>query len=45
VLYTTNAIESLTTKLCKIIKNRGPFPSGEAASKLLYLALKNIMNV
>jgi len=28
--------------LRKIIKNRGSFPSDEAALKLLYLALRNI---
>jgi transposase-like protein len=43
VLYTTNAIESLNMRLRKIIKNRGHFPSDEAAAKLLYLALRNIM--
>lgn len=45
VLYTTNAIESLNMRLRKIIKNRGHFPSDEAATKLLYLALRNIMGV
>ncbi|KVZ29702.1 hypothetical protein WK57_19160 [Burkholderia ubonensis] len=29
-------------QLRKIVKNRGHFPSDEAASKLLYLALRNI---
>lgn len=29
-------------RLRKIVKNRGRFPSDEAASKLLYLALRNI---
>lgn len=43
VLYTTNAIESLNRQLRKIIKTRGHFPSDEAATKLLYLALRNIM--
>lgn len=42
VLYTTNAIESLNMQLRKITKNRGHFPSDEAATKLLYLALRNI---
>ncbi|HVI72348.1 MAG TPA: IS256 family transposase [Pyrinomonadaceae bacterium] len=41
VLYTTNAIESLNMQLRKITKNRGHFPSDEAATKLLYLALRN----
>ena len=42
VLYTTNAIESLHMQLRKITKNRGHFPSDEAATKLLYLALRNV---
>lgn len=40
-IYTTNAIESLHMSLRKIIDNRGHFPSDEAATKLLFLALKN----
>lgn len=42
IIYTTNAIESLHMQLRKIIKNRGHFPSDDAAVKLLYLALRNI---
>jgi putative transposase len=42
VIYTTNAVESLHMTLRKVIKNRGSFPSEEAALKLLYLALKNV---
>ena len=42
IVYTTNAIESLHMQLPKIVKNRGHFPSDEAASKLLFLALRNI---
>src|SRR5437667_7638562 len=42
VIYTTNAVEALHRGLRKIIKNRGSFPSEEAAMKLLYLALQNI---
>jgi transposase-like protein len=44
VIYTTNIIESLHMQLRKIIKNRGHFPSDEAATKLLWLALRNITN-
>lgn len=44
LLYTTNAIESLHMRLRKIIKNRGHFPNDEAATKLLYLALRNIIS-
>ena len=43
LLYTTNAIESLHMQLRKIIKTRGHFPTDEAATKLLYLALRNIL--
>jgi len=39
----TNAIESLNNSLRKIIKNRGAFPNDEAAIKLLYMALRNVM--
>jgi transposase-like protein len=42
VIYTTNAIESVNARLRKIIKTRGHFPSDEAASKLIWLALRNI---
>jgi putative transposase len=42
VVYTTNAIESVHSQLRKIIKTRGHFPSDEAASKLIWLALRNI---
>jgi putative transposase len=42
ILTTTNALESLHMQLRKIIKTRGHFPTDEAASKLLYLALRNI---
>ncbi len=41
IIYTTNAIESLNYQLRKIIKSKGHFPSDEAATKLLYLALRN----
>ena len=42
VIYTTNAIESVNARLRKIIKSRGHFPSDDAATKLIWLALKNI---
>ena len=42
LIYTTNAIESLHSQLRKIIKTRGHFPSDDAASKLIWLALRNI---
>lgn len=42
VIYTTNAIESVNARLRKIIKTRGHFPTDEAATKLIWLALRNI---
>ena len=42
VIYTTNAIESVNARLRKIIKMRGHFPTDDAASKLIWLALRNI---
>jgi len=44
VIYTTNAIESLNMQLRKIIKTRGHFPTDEAAVKLLWLALRNVLS-
>src|SRR5882724_2756042 len=41
-IYTTNAIESLHMQLRKVLKNRGHFPNDEAATKLVYLAIRNI---
>lgn len=42
VIYTTNALESLNARIRKIIKTRGHFPNDEAATKLIWLALRNI---
>lgn len=42
VIYTTNAIESFNYQLRKISKNRGHFPTEDAAIKLLWLAIINI---
>ena len=42
VIYTTNAIESVNAQVRKIIKTRGHFPSDDAATKLIWLALRNI---
>ena len=42
-IYTTNAIESLNNSLRKVTKTRNSFPNDEAAIKLLYMALKNVM--
>jgi putative transposase len=43
VIYTTNAVESLNMSLRKVIKARGSFPSEEAAIKMLYLGLRNVI--
>jgi len=42
VIYTTNAVESVNARLRKILKPRGHFPNDEAATKLIWLALRNI---
>ena len=42
MIYTTNAIENINAQLRKIIKTRGHFPTDEAATKLIWLALHNI---
>ena len=42
VIYTTNAIESVNARIRKAIKTRGHFPNDEAATKLIWLALRNI---
>ena len=42
MIYTTNALESVHAQVRKIIKTRGHFPTDEAATKLLWLALQNI---
>jgi transposase-like protein len=42
LIYTTNALESVHAQLRKIIKTRGHFPTDDAATKLIWLALRNI---
>jgi transposase-like protein len=42
VIYTTNAIESINYSLRKVTKNRAAFPTSEAATKLVFMALQNI---
>src|SRR5688572_270795 len=39
IIYTTNAIEALNSKLRRAVRTRGHFPGDDAAMKLLYLAL------
>jgi len=42
VVYTTNLIESINARLRKVTRNRGQFPSEQAALKVLYLAVRNL---
>ena len=42
MIYTSNALESVHARLRKIIKTRGQFPNDDAATKLIWLALRNI---
>lgn len=42
LIYTTNPIESFNRGIRKVTKNRGAFPSEQAALKLLYLAVHDI---
>jgi putative transposase len=39
IIYTTNAIEALNSKLRRAVRARGHFPNDDAATKLLYLVL------
>ena len=39
ILYTTNSIEALNSKLRRAVRARGHFPNDEAAAKLLFLVL------
>ena len=42
IIYTTNAIESLNSQVRKAVRSKGHFPSDQAATKLIWLALRNI---
>ena len=42
ILYTTRAIERLHNTVRKAIRNKGGFPKDEAATKLIWLALREI---
>ena len=39
IIYTTNSIEALNSKLRRAVRTRGHFPNDDAAMKLLYLVL------
>jgi putative transposase len=42
LIYTTNTIEALHSRVRKSVQIRGHFPSDEAAMKLIYLVLRNV---
>ena len=42
IICTTNAIESLNSFMRKAVRVRGHFPNDEAASKLLFLVLREV---
>jgi putative transposase len=42
MIYTTNAIESLNSQLRRSVRMRGHFPNDEAATKLIWLQLREI---
>lgn len=44
VIYTTNLIESVNARLRKVTRNRGQFPSEQAALKVFYLAVRNLQD-
>jgi putative transposase len=44
IIYTTNAIEMLNSKLRRAVRSRGHFPSDEAPTMLLYLILNRSEN-
>ena len=41
IIYTTNAIEALNSKIRRAVRTRGHFPGDAAAMKLLYLVLNH----
>jgi len=41
IIYTTNAIEALNSKIRRAVRTRGHFPGDDAAMKLLYLVLNH----
>jgi transposase-like protein len=44
VVYTTNLIESINARLREVTRNRGQFPSEQAALKVFYLAVRNLQD-
>ena len=43
IIYTTNTLEGLHRQLRKVTKNRSVFPNDEALTKILYLAIQDVM--
>ncbi|HET6353591.1 MAG TPA: IS256 family transposase [Streptomyces sp.] len=43
VVYSTNMVESINARLRKATRNRGHFPSEQAALKVLYLAVRELI--
>ena len=43
IIYTTNAVEGLHRQLRKVTKNRSVFPNDEALTKILFLAIQDVM--
>lgn len=43
LIYTTNAIESLNSSIRRAVRIRGHFPNDAAAAKLIYLALRKVV--
>ena len=41
IMYTTNAIESLNSQVRRSIRNKGHFPNDQAATKLIWLSLRD----
>ncbi|MFE6848774.1 transposase [Streptomyces sp. NPDC057686] len=44
VVYSTKLVESINSRLRKATRNRGHFPSEQAALKVLYLAVREQIN-
>jgi putative transposase len=43
IIYTTNAIESLNASVRKAVRHKAHFPNDQAAMKLIWLALRNVV--
>ena len=42
VIYTTYAIENLSSAVRRVVRTRGHFPNGKAVPKLIYLGLRGV---